>query len=1493
MGTSEKSSPCSVSVRRTIIAVGIVITFLVSGLAVSASASTSQENFLPDASSDNEMNRNSPLLASAIDSTGHGQLAISAMVSHTSGTGPYDIFVSTSVNANTFGKAGYSCWDPISSSNSWIPTAGQATLAHDEGIIVEFAKYGAGTYPYYGQEYDRIFISSNGFLLFGQPSIGGDGTRTTDTIWTAPSRALSIPDSRVPNGVVAPYWADFNAGVTVKWGPISIREGCFAIVWNNAVTAFSGATQKFGVFLMPHGYIRGEDDGWIEFMYWQIKLETKETKWGSYLQYTMGLENQMGTKGTDLVFLGINNKIGPKNTVVTNKRVSMPPFGFDGYLHNDNRWRITEVKVMAQKYDDTSGNDGSAEVFVIGENSLGMYAGMNVILKDGAGTLPTQDFNDLKHKVLANQIEACVESVHPVFGWFGQIMDTVILVKQFKYADYSGCQDASVGNGFDRAIAYNYACDSVAAVNWYRQTSDLWVAPVFQWHLLGGTSDVRAKAHYLSVWTTVKLMDDLGHTVTSLLSTQPLVFKYDKGLVQVSYDDMNDGAIWSRDVTKSGASIVELTPARDSPVYAEDFSRASLSDWTLTGSYGGYVRIDGTVGAVSTPSLRMEYKPLLGVPSSAERAIPQCSIAARHIEVSVSLRVGDTCPQPCLFQLRQGAAPLTCIRFYNGNLEYLGKDSNGNIQATTLIAGFKTSTWYSFLLEVYYGTGNYSIAVSGGGVSARANDAKYYSGGAPYYIDRVYFSAGPLTGSAKAHPDLWVDDIKIYTDESLHIKYTGLDQANMRIPMSQLTWPNHYSIAMNVYIDNLWDTSGVLVVDDTLVRLINQNVGGLSKLCYKSSSGPVAFADLAIKTWHRIVINVHPDIPGYYVTVDDPLTSGSYLGYGPFPFVGSTPPSVNRKLSVGGINGFEPGSASKIGDAYWDDIRIGQTAEAPTNQPPSASFTATPTGLTVNVDGSGSKDPDGTIVSYAWLWGDATSTGPSSSPTATHTYSSAGQYTIRLTVTDNGGATGTTTRDVIVSNIDYPPTAPGQPTWTAGDEIDGVFALTWTASTDTDTTPVARYWLQEAIGSGSWTTVSDQIPGTSYGLTYRSPATYKYRVCAIDTAGLTGPWSATSASCIVPWDTRLTSNAGTSSAPAIAVDNGGNYHIAWVDNSNDNNNEIYYKEVDPNWNTVAEQRISTNSGDSISPSIAYYSGRRAYYVVVAWADNRNGQYEIFTRTCGRGIWGAETLLASVAGADCKEPCVTADPASANFHYVYRTVAVSGGIVTEKVMYTGPLGTNVVISPVYTDTYYPSATHNLLESPRIAVDSTGIAHVVFGKGVQYPAEHGTSYVYYTRYVSSAWQPVVALGTTVDEPHPCAIDTDSSGGVYVVWDNWGSSGSFDVCFRKSSDSGATWGGTVVFGTAGGHQSKPDITVDDYGDACIVWRDSAYAGDTNYEISCVKSTDYGSTWSSTMRMTNSAGQSFAPRVAMDFYGMVGIAFQDSRDAGNWEIYFTGKYL
>jgi len=124
------------------------------------------------------------------------------------------------------------------------------------------------------------------------------------------------------------------------------------------------------------------------------------------------------------------------------------------------------------------------------------------------------------------------------------------------------------------------------------------------------------------------------------------------------------------------------------------------------------------------------------------------------------------------------------------------------------------------------------------------------------------------------------------------------------------------------------------------------------------------------------------------------------------------------KASVADVRSTLATTADDLGAAGRDNlygfglVDADEAAPPPVgNQPPTASFTGTPSGLSVVLDASASNDSDGTIVSYAWDFGD--SSGGLGQMTS-HTYTGAGTYTVILTVTDDDGAEGTASQEVTV-----------------------------------------------------------------------------------------------------------------------------------------------------------------------------------------------------------------------------------------------------------------------------------------------------------------------------------------------------------------------------------------------------------------------------------------------------------------------------------------------
>ncbi len=151
---------------------------------------------------------------------------------------------------------------------------------------------------------------------------------------------------------------------------------------------------------------------------------------------------------------------------------------------------------------------------------------------------------------------------------------------------------------------------------------------------------------------------------------------------------------------------------------------------------------------------------------------------------------------------------------------------------------------------------------------------------------------------------------------------------------------------------------------------------------------------------------------------------------------------------------------------------------------PEASFALTSSLRTVTVDGSGSSDPDGTVVAWAWSFGDgATADGP----VASHTYTTAGTHTVHLTVTDDSGLTATLDRTVDIALV--APTAAFSATAT-----QLAIAVDGTASSDVDGAVVAWDWRFGDGGTGSGSTATH---------TYTEAGTYTVRLEVTDDTGLT------------------------------------------------------------------------------------------------------------------------------------------------------------------------------------------------------------------------------------------------------------------------------------------------------------------------------------------------------------------------------------------------------
>jgi PKD repeat protein len=189
------------------------------------------------------------------------------------------------------------------------------------------------------------------------------------------------------------------------------------------------------------------------------------------------------------------------------------------------------------------------------------------------------------------------------------------------------------------------------------------------------------------------------------------------------------------------------------------------------------------------------------------------------------------------------------------------------------------------------------------------------------------------------------------------------------------------------------------------------------------------------------------------------------------------------------------------------------------NEAPTASLTTSTDGLSVSVDGSGSSDPDGTLESYSWDFGDG-ATG--SGQTASHTYSTGGNYTVSLTVTDDAGATATATSDVSVTDPNSEPSAE----ITVTEKEDLTVDLSGAESADPDGDLVAYDW---EVGEDTYT-------GTTVTHTFPTEGTYGVSLTVEDDAGATDSTSSDVTVATSSSDTLRIQGTGTTTEYSFEVD---------------------------------------------------------------------------------------------------------------------------------------------------------------------------------------------------------------------------------------------------------------------------------------------------------------------------------------------------------------------
>jgi len=512
----------------------------------------------------------------------------------------------------------------------------------------------------------------------------------------------------------------------------------------------------------------------------------------------------------------------------------------------------------------------------------------------------------------------------------------------------------------------------------------------------------------------------------------------------------------------------DSTDADNSPIDSYDFdfgdgsARAPQSSpnvehtYQNAGTYTLKVTVTDTAGLASSSTARVVAHD--APPAAALTVTPSSGSAPLTVTADAS---GSKDP---------GSTPIDNYRFDFGDGTVTGPQAGATAQHTYNDAGT-----YTVKVTVTDTVGNSSVATTQVTVSgvqeappAAALTVSPSSGTAPLDV----------LADASSSTDADETPIESYTFDFGDGTVTG----SQPLPTASHTYEQAGTYTVRVTVI---DTGGLSSAATTQVTVEEGDAPPAAALTLSPSSGPAP-------------LNVSADASGSRDDDETPIATYAFdFGDGTVkgPQAAATaehryrdPGAYTVKVTVTDTAGLSATATTQVS--------VTEVADAP----PAATLTVTPGSgrapLTVTADASSSTDTDQTpIASYKFDFGDGSVTGPQSSPTANHTYQSAGTYTLTATVTDTAGLSSTATTQVSATPPDLPPSAALTiaPGW-------GVTPLSITAdasaSSDIDDTPIAGY----RFNFGDSTATVGPQPSPTAGHTYRTAGVYTVTVTVTDTA---------------------------------------------------------------------------------------------------------------------------------------------------------------------------------------------------------------------------------------------------------------------------------------------------------------------------------------------------------------------------------------------------------